>query len=75
MYLMYIDEPGDTIPLSQKGKQFLILTGCIIHESKLQDIEKGFRKIKERYYQDAEIEIKSYFLRFTNWEDVKLNNL
>ncbi|MBU0650002.1 DUF3800 domain-containing protein, partial [Patescibacteria group bacterium] len=30
MNLMYIDESGDTIPLSQNGKKFLVLTGCII---------------------------------------------
>ncbi|MFC1600649.1 DUF3800 domain-containing protein [Patescibacteria group bacterium] len=63
---MYIDESGDTIPLSKKGKQFLVLTGCIIHESKLQEIEENFRKIKEKYYQSAEVEIKSNFLRYAN---------
>ena len=29
MYLMYIDESGDTIPLSQNGKQYLVLAGRI----------------------------------------------
>ncbi|MBI2621766.1 MAG: DUF3800 domain-containing protein [Candidatus Levybacteria bacterium] len=37
MHIMYIDESGDTTPLSQGGKKFLILTGCIIFEN---DIEK-----------------------------------
>lgn len=63
---MYIDESGDTIPLSQEGKKFLVLTGCIVHESKIQEIEENFRSIKHRYYQDKDIEIKSNFLRYAN---------
>ena len=63
---MYIDESGDTIPLSQDGKKFLVLNGCIIHESKIQEIEKGFREIKKKFYQDPDIEIKSNFLRYAN---------
>lgn len=63
---MYIDESGDTIPLSQKGKKFLVLTGCIIDESKIQEIEKVFRAIKKKFYQNQDIEIKSNFLRYAN---------
>lgn len=66
MYLMYIDESGDTIPLTQNGKKFLVLTGCIIHEEKTQEIEEKFRQIKFKYYQDCDIEIKSNFLRYAN---------
>ena len=66
MYLMYIDESGDTIPLSQTGKKFLVVTGCIIHESKIQEIEKAFRAIKKKFYWDQDIEIKSNFLRYAN---------
>lgn len=68
MHLMYIDESGDTIPLSQKGKKFLVLTGCILHESSYQEIESGFRSIKTNYYQDPDIEVKSNFLRYANPE-------
>ena len=32
MFIMYIDESGDTISLNQGGKKFLILTGCVINE-------------------------------------------
>ncbi len=66
MYLMYIDESGDTIPLNQKGKKFLVLTGCVIHENEIQKIENDFRQIKQKYYQNFEIEIKSNFLRYAN---------
>lgn len=66
MYLMYIDESGDTVPLSQNGKKFLVLTGCIIHEDKIQVIEEKFRQIKNLFYQDPNIEIKSNFLRYAN---------
>lgn len=66
MYLIYIDESGDTIPLSQNGKNFLVLTGCIIREDKIQEIDEQFRRIKYKYYQDSDIEIKSNFLRYAN---------
>lgn len=66
MYLMYIDESGDTIPITQGGKKFLILTGCIVKDDKIQSIEKTFRDIKHRYYQNYDIEIKSNFLRYAN---------
>ena len=66
MHLMYIDESGDTIPLNQGGKKFLVLTGCILHEDKIQEIESRFRLIKKKYYQNPNIEIKSNFLRYAN---------
>lgn len=63
---MYIDESGDTIPISQKGKKFLVLTGCIIHEDNIQNIEEKFRSIKHDFYQNSDVEIKSNFLRYAN---------
>lgn len=63
---MYIDESGDTIPLTQDGTKFLVLTGCIIHEERVQKIENQLRAIKDKYYQDSDIEIKSNFLRYAN---------
>lgn len=66
MYLMYIDESGDTIPLTQKGKKFLVLTGAVIHEAEIPKIEEQFRAIKDKYYQDPDVEIKSNFLRYAN---------
>jgi len=63
---MYIDESGDTAPISQKGKNFLVLTGCILEDSKKMEIESKFRAIKNKYYQNPEIEIKSNFLRYAN---------
>jgi len=66
MHIMYIDESGDTIPLSQKGKKFLVLTGCIIHENDIPPIEGDIRKIKKKFFQNPDIEIKSNFLRYAN---------
>lgn len=66
MYILYIDESGDTISLSNKGKNFLVLTGCIINEADKVTIETRFRDIKEKYYHDPDIEIKSNFLRYAN---------
>lgn len=66
MFLMYIDESGDTTPLSQGGKKFLVLTGCIIQDNDVPKIEEEFRKIKKKFYQNADIEIKSNFLRYAN---------
>lgn len=63
---MYIDESGDTIPLSQKGKKFLVLTGCILHESDILTIETKLRTIKEKYFNNPDVEIKSNFLRYAN---------
>lgn len=66
MQIMYIDESGDTMPVSQKGSKFLVLTGCIIKEEDIQKIEEDLRAIKQKYYQNPNIEIKSNFLRYAN---------
>ncbi|MBD3280616.1 DUF3800 domain-containing protein [Candidatus Dojkabacteria bacterium] len=66
MKIMYIDESGDTIPLTQKGKNHLVLSGLIIDEGELLEIDRRFREIKKRYYQNEEVEIKSNFLRYAN---------
>ena len=66
MFLMYIDESGDTIPISKGGKKFLVLTGCIVNEIDRVGIEENLRKIKNRFFQDEDIEIKSNFLRYAN---------
>ncbi len=66
MYLMYIDESGDTIPISQNGKKFLVLTGCIIYENDIPNIELKLRGVKTKFFQNADVEIKSNFLRYAN---------
>lgn len=66
MYLLYIDESGDTIPLSQGGKKFLVLTGCVVNEIDIRQVEDDFRQIKIKYYQNPEVEFKSNFLRYAN---------
>lgn len=63
---MYIDESGDTISLSQEGKKFLVLTGCIASEVDRVKIEEDFRSIKKKYFQNEDIEVKSNFLRYAN---------
>ncbi len=66
MYLMYIDESGDTSTFEQGGSKDLVVSGCIIDENDKQDIEAKFREIKKKYYQNPDIEIKSNFLRYAN---------
>lgn len=66
VYIMYIDESGDTIPLSQSGKKFLVLTGCVINADDKIALEQELRAIKTKYYQNPDIEIKSNFLRYAN---------
>ena len=66
MKLFYVDESGDTIPLSQGGKKFLVLTGSIIDETNFLPIEKKLRAIKQKYYNDPDIEFKSNFIRNAN---------
>lgn len=66
MYLMYVDESGDTSTLEQGGSKVLIVTGCIINENDKQEIETKLREIKKKYYQNPDIEIKSNFLRYAN---------
>ena len=51
MYIMYIDESGDTASLSQGGKKFLILTGCIIFENDIPEIEEKLRDIKSNSFK------------------------
>lgn len=66
MKLLYIDESGDTIPISQSGKHYLVLLGAIIDEAEMIAIDKDFRSIKHKYYQEPDIEVKSNFLRYAN---------
>lgn len=66
MQIMYIDESGDTVPLSQNGSKFLSLTGCIIDETNIPPIEKQLRDIKTKFFQNPDTEIKSNFLRYAN---------
>lgn len=66
MKILYIDESGDTVSFEQGGKKTLVLNGCIIDEKDKRDIELKFRAIKEKYYQNPDIEIKSNFLRYAN---------
>lgn len=63
---MYIDESGDTSPLSQGGSTFFVLSGCIVDESNAQGIDSKLRGIKKEFYQDPEVEFKSNFVRYAN---------
>ena len=66
MKLIYIDESGDTAPLSQEGSKFFVLTACIIDDVNRQKIEEDLRKIKWKFYGDRDIEFKSNFVRYAN---------
>lgn len=63
---MYIDESGNTATLQEKGSNMLVLTGCIIHEDTKHAVEQQFRDIKQKYYFNPNVEIKSNFLRYAN---------
>ncbi len=66
MQLMYIDESGDTSPISQGGSKYFSLTGFIIDEEEAKSIDDGIRAIKKRFYQNPDIEFKSNFVRYAN---------
>lgn len=66
MKLLYVDESGDTVPISQGGKNFFVLTGCIIDEQQFLPIEQKLRTIKHKYYGNPDIEFKSNFIRNAN---------
>jgi Protein of unknown function (DUF3800) len=66
MKLLYVDESGDTIPISQGGKKFLVLTGSILDEEHFMPIENRLRGIKQKYYSNPDIEFKSNFVRNAN---------
>jgi len=66
MYLMYIDESGNTATFQENGSKILVLTGCIIEEDQKLSIEQKFRAIKKKFYFDPDIEIKSNYLRYAN---------
>ena len=66
MKIMYIDESGDTLPAIDRGKNFFVLTGCVLDEIDLQSTEKSLRSIKSEFFQNPGIEIKSNFLRYAN---------
>lgn len=66
MYLMYIDESGNTATFQENGSKILVVTGCIIEEDQKLSIEQKFRAIKRKFYFDPDIEIKSNYLRYAN---------
>ncbi|MEK7607738.1 MAG: DUF3800 domain-containing protein [Patescibacteria group bacterium] len=66
MKIIYIDESGDTTPISQDGSEFFVLTACIIDESDRQKIEENLRKIKWKFYGDKDVEFKSNYIRYAN---------
>ena len=66
MKLIYTDESGDTVPLSQGGSEWFVLTACIIDESDRQKVEDSLRQIKWKFYGDRDVEFKSNFIRYAN---------
>jgi hypothetical protein len=71
---MYIDESGNTASFQEEGTKILVLTGCIINEIDKIKIECKFREIKEKYYFNPDIEIKSNFLRYANPDIIDINS-
>ncbi len=66
MKLLYVDESGDTVPISQGGKKFFVLTGTIVDEHHFHSIENRLRDIKQKYYGNPDIEFKSNYIRNAN---------
>ncbi len=66
MKLLYVDESGDTSPITQGGSKFLVLTGCIIDEKQFLPIENRLREIKHKYYGNPDVEFKSNYIRNAN---------
>ncbi|MDO8471899.1 MAG: DUF3800 domain-containing protein, partial [bacterium] len=62
----YVDESGDTTPLSQGGTKFLVLTACIISETERRNVEDKLRTIKNEFYTNPDVEFKSNFIRYAN---------
>jgi hypothetical protein len=66
MKLFYIDESGDTSPLENGGTKVFTLSGTVIDDGDYQTIEEPLRQIKQKYFDNPDIEIKSNFLRYAN---------
>lgn len=66
MRLIYIDESGDTIALSQGGSKWFTLSAYIVDEKDRIKIEKDLRAVKYEFYRDKDIEFKSNFVRYAN---------
>ena len=66
MKLVYIDESGDTIPLSQEGSKWFCLSAYIVDEDDRKNIETNLRDIKYKFYKDPDVEFKSNFIRYAN---------
>jgi hypothetical protein len=66
MHLVYIDESGDTTPISQNGSRYFTLSAYIVDEKDRKSIEIDLRNIKHEFYQNPDIEFKSNFIRYAN---------
>ncbi|OGY09722.1 MAG: hypothetical protein A2782_02690 [Candidatus Blackburnbacteria bacterium RIFCSPHIGHO2_01_FULL_43_15b] len=44
----------------------MVKAGAVVNEKHILAIETKFRSLKEKYFQDPNIEIKSNFLRYAN---------
>lgn len=66
MKLIYLDESGDTIPLSRNGTKYFVLTACMFNDVDRRAVEDSLRDIKWKFYGDRDIEFKSNFIRNAN---------
>ena len=66
MHLVYIDESGDTSPISQNGSRYFTLSAFIVDERGRKEIEINLRNIKHEFYQNPDVEFKSNYIRYAN---------
>lgn len=66
MKLIYVDESGDTQPISQGGSRYFVLAGYVVAESDRKAIEIDLREIKRSFYFDPDIEFKANAIRYAN---------
>lgn len=66
MKLTYIDESGDTQPISQGGSKYFVLAAYVVDEEDRRSIENDLRAIKHEFYSDFDIEFKANFIRNAN---------
>lgn len=71
---MYIDESGDTETFQEQGSNILVLTGFIVEDKQKVIIEERFRGIKQKFYFNPDIEIKSNYLRYANPDIINIDS-
>jgi hypothetical protein len=62
MYFLYVDESGSS-GVRDRYRKHLVLLGIAIAEGNWRDIENQVNSLKLRFFDNAEVELKSYDIR------------